>query len=83
MNSTFHSNATSTFIYENNSYSIFSEDQIIDPDIPSDCLSNFLLPKHIYNIGAYYPQVWVLAQCFQLERNGIYDVNRTLFVPPN
>jgi hypothetical protein len=99
--------------YLNTTVTILYEDRNINPHIPSNCDANFILPKHIYKIDAYFQQVWALNQCFNLvknyekrfnikyqlmirtrvdilsqstftlERDGLFNVNRTILVPPN
>jgi len=99
--------------YINTTITVIYEDRNINPNIPDDCQPNFILPKHIYKVDAYYQQIWALAQCYQLvkdyekqfyikyqlmirsridilsknqftlERDGIFNINTTILVPPN
>jgi hypothetical protein len=55
--------------YMNTTVTIIYEDRTINPNIPSDCKTNFVLPKHVYKIEAYFQQVWALAQCYHLVEN--------------
>ena len=52
--------------YMNTTVTIIYEDRTIDPKIPADCQPNFVLPKHVYKVDAYFQQVWALAQCYHL-----------------
>ena len=52
--------------YMNSTVTIIYEDRTIDPKIPADCQPNFILPKHVYKVDAYFQQVWALAQCYHL-----------------
>ena len=52
--------------YMNSTVTIIYEDRTIDPKIPADCQTNFILPKHVYKVDAYFQQVWALAQCYHL-----------------
>lgn len=52
--------------YLNTTVAILYEDRIIDPQIPSDCSPEFVLPKDVYKVDAYFQQVWALNQCYQL-----------------
>lgn len=99
--------------YMNTTVTLMYEDRVLDPGIPADCPTNFILPKKVYKIEAYFQQVWALAQCyhlvqryekqhhikyqllirsridilskeaFNLERDGIYNINTTILAPPN
>ena len=99
--------------YMNTTVTVLYEDRTIDPRIPANCTPNYVLPKHIYKVDAYFQQMWALDQCyqlvkdyeerfnvkyqlmirtrvdilskkqFQLERDGVHDVNKTLLAPPN
>ncbi len=55
--------------YMNTTVTIIYEDRTMNPNIPSDCQTNFILPKHVYKIDAYFQQVWALAQCYHLVQN--------------
>ena len=52
--------------YLNTTVTIMYEDRVLDPHIPDDCQTNFILPKHVYKIESYFQQVWALAQCYHL-----------------
>ncbi len=55
--------------YMNTTVTIIYEDRTINPNIPHDCEPNFILPKHIYKVDAYFQQIWALAQCYHLVQN--------------
>jgi hypothetical protein len=61
--------------YMNTTITIIYEDRSIDPNIPHDCPPEFILPKHIYKVNAYYQQIWALAQCYYLVKNYEKDFN--------
>jgi len=61
--------------YMNTTITIIYEDRNINPNIPDDCQPEFVLPRHIYKVNAYFQQIWALAQCYNLVKDYEKDFN--------
>ncbi|CAF1129118.1 unnamed protein product [Rotaria magnacalcarata] len=55
--------------YRNTTLTILYEDRNINPNIPTNCIPEFVLPKDVYKVDAYFQQVWALAQCYHLVKD--------------
>ncbi|UJR32727.1 hypothetical protein I4U23_020186 [Adineta vaga] len=55
--------------YLNTTVTVLYEDRDVNPNIPSDCEPNFIVPTSTYKVAPYYQQLWALAECYKLVKN--------------